>query len=466
MARFKCKACSCTFDDEVKGLVYCPNCAEIQPLPDEIDEATKEIVYDEIVKVAERATKASNLKDAVTVFTQLDGYKDSKAYIERCNKKLREIENDEVYAEALQNMELETLRGYKKAIELFSTIPEWKNSSFKIDEARVKIEELLKKLEERKDKIAKFSMIGCACLIVLIAIIFLFIRYAVPSIKYSSALEELELGNYDEAYAALEELGDYKDSVAKIQESKYNRAFKESYEDLTLDEKKACITLFKQIREYSDTKSQLLKIASTLRIEEQLDFFDIGDTVVYGHYEQDESKEGYESLKWVIAEKKEDKVLIVCENVIEAKAFSTAQQTIFRWSTSELRTWLNTTFITSAFYKQDLDNFCPSDIKTNFKLADGTPDYDSSSNDIVFILSEEEANTYFSTNDERCAYATPYLKTKTTHINEGNNGARYWLRTPTADGGIKYVNGSGGISIFEKSADTEFGVCPAMWIKK
>ena len=38
-------------------------------------------------------------------------------------------------------MDLETVRGYKEAIEILEEIPEWKNASFKLDEAKAKIAE-------------------------------------------------------------------------------------------------------------------------------------------------------------------------------------------------------------------------------------------------------------------------------------------------------------------------------------
>lgn len=47
-----------------------------------------------------------------------------------------------------------------------------------------------------------------------------------PSNDYNNAIEKIQNGNYEEGWAELEELGDYKDSVKILQESKYNVAVK------------------------------------------------------------------------------------------------------------------------------------------------------------------------------------------------------------------------------------------------
>ena len=82
----------------------------------------------------------------------------------------------------------------------------------------------------------------------------------------------------------------------------------------------------------------------------------------------------------------------------------------------------------------------------------------------MFLLSINEANRYFATNDDRYALATDYLKTKEAHINLDNGMAHYWLRTPTSSGEIMYVNGSGAVNESGKSFEKIMAIRPAMWI--
>ena len=69
---------------------------------------------------------------------------------------------------------------------------------------------------EKKQKYTKIGIISAACAVVVIAAIVVITRVIVPSVKYNSAVSLMDEGKYDEAIAAFEELGDYKDSAEKI----------------------------------------------------------------------------------------------------------------------------------------------------------------------------------------------------------------------------------------------------------
>ncbi len=62
-------------------------------------------------------------------------------------------------------------------------------------------------------------IIICTAAVVLIALsIYPTVTYLVPFIKYSHAVSLMEKGSFDEATAAFEEMGDYKDAPEKIGE--------------------------------------------------------------------------------------------------------------------------------------------------------------------------------------------------------------------------------------------------------
>ena len=454
MATLKCTKCSATFEDDIVGIIYCPYCSEIQPLPEDLTEEQKELIYNEAVLISERAKNIENLSEVVSIFEQLGTYKDSKHQIDRCRRKLNEIKNESIYTRALECMERETIRGYREAIELFSQIPEWRNSSFKIDEANAKLATLLEKLEARKQLAIKITMIVSACLIALAIIAYLFIEFALPAIRYAGAKGDLEDQEYDKAYATLEDLGDYRDSATLIKKSKYERGL----EYLSKGDAENACKMFGGAVGYNDAEARQIAICKTLEIDVQVSLLDVGNTVLFGRYDQD-LLNGVDTIEWIIVQKDSTKAMLVSKKALEAVPFGGT-----KWSTSALRAWLNSSFITSSFTRDERSFLIEQITTTVHQDLEGKETVDISA-DKVLVLSENEMNRFFDTDDERCALATDYLKTRGIYVNEANSMVHYWLRSVAPSGKIKYVNGSGGINSDGREITDVIAVRPAVWIE-
>ena len=99
------------------------------------------------------------------------------------------------------------------------------------------------------------------------------VTYLVPFIKYSHAVSLMEKGSFDEATAAFEEMGDYKDAPEKIGECaelKEQARLEAAYQDaVALMENKEydkAISAFKAIEDYKDAKdkiSECVKVKGT-----------------------------------------------------------------------------------------------------------------------------------------------------------------------------------------------------------
>ena len=456
MANFKCIKCQSSFEEDINGIIYCPYCEELQPLPVILTEDEKEAIYQDALSIYMRAKSADNIRDIVYIFEQLDGYRDSNHQAELCKKRLEELKTDALYAKALQKMDFETVRGYTEAIEILEKIPEWKNASFKLDEAKAKLQTLQEKLEARRQFLLKLSMIISACLIALAIITFLVVEFLVPRIRYSVALNKLEDKEYDRAYEILEDLGDYKDAPNQLKKSKYNRALE--YASLG-DALNAC-KFFGQARGYDDADARLLEVCKGLTIEEQISVLDVGSYVVFGVFEQNPELDGVERLEWIIAEKNGDEVLLISKYAIEAVPFAITNTS---WNDSIARQWLNNGFINGSFRTAEKLKIREKSITTVYTNDKGEERIEITQ-DKVFLLSSNEANRYFASDDERMALATPYLKTKEAHINLDNGMAHYWLRTPAPNGDVMYVNGSGTINEGGKTVEKIMAVRPAIWI--
>lgn len=461
MAQFKCIKCSSTFDDDISGIVYCPYCSEIQPLPIILTEEQKEAVYEQAVAMSYNAKSLSNIKDAIYILEQLDGYKEVSHHLERCKARVKDFENDAIYADALQKMELESINGYREAIELFSKIPDWKNSSFKLDEAKVKLEALLEKRQERIDKASKITMLASACLIFVGILVFVIVEFLTPAIRYSSALNMIENGNYDKAYAILEDLGDYKDAPTELKKSKYNRA----QEYLQAGDILSACKYFGEAKGYNDADKQATELCKKLTIEEQLSVLGVGNTVIFGFYEQDGDPEtipaSNERMEWIIADKSGDEVLLISKYAIETASFSEEPS---KWSKSELRRWLNEDFYLRYFFTNEREIII-SKRNTTIQKTESSEESTDTSNDYLFLLSENEAKKYFASDDERSVLATEYVKSTGVYVNPDNSTVYYWLRTLSPNGEVMYVNGAGAINEAGRESNAELCVRPAVWVK-
>lgn len=108
-------------------------------------------------------------------------------------------------------------------------------------------------------------IIICTTAVVLIALsIYPTVTYLVPFIKYSHAVSLMEKGSFDEATAAFEEMGDYKDAPEKIEECaelKEQARLEAAYQDaVALRENKEydeAISAFTKLGNYRDSTIQI-----------------------------------------------------------------------------------------------------------------------------------------------------------------------------------------------------------------
>ena len=90
------------------------------------------------------------------------------------------------------------------------------------------------------------------------------------------------------------------------------------------------------------------------------------------------------------------------------------------WEKSEIRQWLNHEFYKRAFKNADKSLI----IETRLEQT----------SDKMFLLSIDEANKYFSSDNKRKFYPTPYSKTNKTEmgipVNSYHGSCWWWLRSP------------------------------------
>ncbi len=370
--------------------------------------------------------------DAANKFASIPQFKDARELAKECTEKAKICRKDMAYAIAKSLLTSKTIEGYEAAIKRFQTIPGWKDADEQIVNCQRAIDEIKAKEEadrleaqrqaeeykaaqeraERKRKKTKAvtALVLCAC----VAFAFLLIKVIIPSAKYSAAVKLLSDGDLAGAYEILIALNGYKGSTEKAAD------------------------IFEQI------KAEKLKDPN------------IGDTIFFGNYEQDnDTSNGKDDIEWLVLAKEDHKLLVISVKALDCQPYNTSDTDI-TWENCSLREWMNDTFLNAAFSAEE-----QAIIQSVNVPADRNPEYDTdpgnSTTDKVFLLSIDEANKYFSSDEARICMPTNYAKRNDTSV-------AWILRSPgNSQFSRAYVSG-GRINCYGGSIYYSSYIRPAMWV--
>lgn len=444
-------------------------------------------IYNRAVSAMNEANSENGYKAAAEIFKTVPGFKDADSLVEKCLDNAETCRKDALYNSARSQMSQNTISSYESAIRMLESIPGWKDADEQIYACKKKIEELKAKeeaerleaerkaeaerlererkaeehriaVEKRKKKAKKVFAIGtpivCAC----IAFVLVLITVIIPKQKYNQAMELISSGDYDSAYELLEEIGD-KETIAS---NKYDRAIK--YID-SGDYKTACILL--NGLSYRDS-AEKLKSAKQAQIKNAK----VGDIVYFGTYEQDnDTSNGKENIEWRVLAKENSRVLVISDKALDCQPYNSSYTEEVTWENCSLRKWLNGTFLNKAFSTEE-----QAQIQNTTVSADNNPQYSTNpgnaTTDKVFLLSINEVEKYFNSDEARKCAPTAYAKAQgasTSDTFKTPSGAAtcwWWLRSPGDDqSSAAYVYFGG--DVFELGNYVFSGlnaVRPAMWI--
>ena len=154
----------------------------------------------------------------------------------------------------------------------------------------------------------------------------------------------------------------------------------------------------------------------------------VGDVISFGRYEQDNDTEnGAEAIEWQVLAREDDRALLISRYALDAKPYND-KWTRVTWESSSLRKWLNGEFYNRAFDPAEqnrilkVTNKNPDNPTTGIKGGNDTEDR-------IFLLSIDEANSYFDTDDLRQGIGSAYAMANGSYINEYNGDSWWWLRS-------------------------------------
>lgn len=206
----------------------------------------------------------------------------------------------------------------------------------------------------------------------------------------------------------------------------------------------------------------------------------VGETVVFGAYEQDgDTNDGAEAVEWIVLEVKDEKALLMSQYGLEAMPYNETEEAM-TWEQCSLRKWLNGEFYEKTFSAEEKGKIVLTKVLNN-KEANSGVDGGEDTEDFVFLLSVEEAKKYFGEdvvvedgrnyNTERAAKPSVYAATKPlTIVTNGSwydGSAPYWLRTPGVANHIAaIVDYNGEIYAFGHGvSEPKNMVRPVIWVE-
>ena len=202
------------------------------------------------------------------------------------------------------------------------------------------------------------------------------------------------------------------------------------------------------------------KVESSSQKKDKNPEYKVGETIEFGNYPQEE--DGTEKpIEWIVMKNEGNQVLLLSKYVLDEKPYNEELEEAI-WETSDIRKWLNNEFYTTAFNKAEKVKIQTSLIKNEDNSWSGTSG-GNDTEDKVFLLSEKEAETLFSNDEERIAKATEYAEKSGVYVNEKKE-AEWWLRSPgrySSDAAAVYDDGLIYLYGYYVYSDYE-GVRPAL----
>ena len=408
-------------------------------------------IYNSAKNAMSAANTESAFKTAADTFATIPGFKDADTLAEQCLEKAEICRKDAVYSTAKSKMIGEKVASYEEAIKVFQTISGWKDSDEQIYACQKKIEEIKakeeadrleaeRKAEERRiaaekaaKKRKKAFAIGTPIVAACIAFLIVLTTVIIPNSKYNAAVALMNNKKYDEAITAFEAMDGYKDSENQLENC--------------------------YIGKYGEEKWNKIKNIK------------VGDTYTFGAYEQDNStSNGKEAIEWTVLDKDGMSLLLISKQALDCQQYNTSYTDV-TWESCSLRKWMNGTFLNKAFNAEE-----QAQIQNTTVSADKNPEYNTNpgnaTTDKVFLLSINEVEKYFNSDEARKCAPTAYAKAQGAYTSDSYKTASgaatccWWLRSPgNTRNRAALVTYDGSVHYYGNYVSSDTGaVRPALWI--
>ena len=183
----------------------------------------------------------------------------------------------------------------------------------------------------------------------------------------------------------------------------------------------------------------------------------VGDEVSWGRFETDAERPGKETLTWIVVKREGDNVCLLTKQGIDGYWYNQNHEAV-SWENSDIRELIN-----SKEYVEKMFN--------KYELASVVVKND----DILSLLTVDEALEYFDSDEERELSITPIAQMEGTNVNtlskvnkwdmKGYRSSWWWLRSTKSDIYAPVVTVDGVVLEGEKEVNRTGGaIRPVIWV--
>lgn len=190
-----------------------------------------------------------------------------------------------------------------------------------------------------------------------------------------------------------------------------------------------------QVQENSAKVKQASDIRNAKQEQEAVKNAKEGDSIIFGEND----------LKWRVLKKQEDEALLITEGIVADKPYNEngGEAT---WENCTLRKWLNEDFYNDTFTEEEKEFIKMTTLSNPDNPEYGT-DGGNDTKDKIFLLSIQEQQKYFDSNEDRAV------------------GDWWWLRSPgQSDYGAAGIGTTGFPHKFGIGTEDSNAVRPSLWI--
>lgn len=187
----------------------------------------------------------------------------------------------------------------------------------------------------------------------------------------------------------------------------------------------------------------------------------IGDTIFFGHYEQDgDLLNGPEPIEWIILDGTDSSMMLISKYPLDYQAYNDKKKDT-TWAKCSLREWLNDEFIEDAFYPAESAVIAKMEVDNGNSQTKGS-EWDTNggknTSDQVYLLSYNEYSQYI---EDDSIELNPYVKKKGA---DGlfNDNTTWWLRSPGKAKNNACFVGNGKIE--SASVSDKRCIRPVIWL--
>ena len=363
----------------------------------------KVIKPNSIYNTAVTAMKAGQYDDAIVTFKILGDYKDAATQVVECQYQ--------------KGVTLLASGNYDDASTTFGAISEYKDAATQVLECQYQKGVALLALGNYDDASTTFGAIS---------------EYKdaatqVVECQYQKGVTLLASGNYDDASTMFGAISEYKDAATQALESIFQKALAQ-YQNGDYD---ASYHTFSSIPGYNGVNNLLATDDNLIAAAERAAYlaqFDIGKTVAFGHYEQNNNiEDGVEEIEWQVLSNDGECATLISVKALDSKPYNT-EYTPVTWQTCSLRKWLNGDFLNTAFSPEEQAQLETVEVNADRNPKERT-DPGNNTHDKVYLISINEANSFFSSDQDRICYPTVYAEVQGAITND-TGACWWWLRSP------------------------------------